>query len=96
MATIAAPKFKRSVEFCGMAGAVDGVAQGQTCHRLPMHHGEHNAFVRGNGVAEPKANLKSAKKVAPKPRTITRGGVTYRLVAVKPAVSDEPISQAPL
>lgn len=87
MAVIAAPKFKRGVAFCGEP--VDGTTA--TCHRLPAHHGDHAAFVRGNGVTKPMARMAAKKPTTSKPKTITRGGVTYRLVAVRPAVTPEPV-----
>ncbi len=84
MAAIKAPAFKRSADFCGMAGPVDGVADGQTCKRLVAHHGEHRAFVTGNGVRKPKArkvasrSTKRAVKVAGS-RLVTVAGVQYRV-----------------
>jgi hypothetical protein len=76
MTKIVAPKFKHDVTFCGEA--VDG----GTCKRLPRHNGDHELFVRGNGVAAPKRRktAKTARKVAPK--TTVRDGITYKLVAV--------------
>jgi hypothetical protein len=82
MAVIAAPKFKRGVAFCGTAGPVDGVADGQTCHRLPMHHGEHNAFVRGNGVAKKVAPKRAAKRLVIR----TVNGAKYRQSVAKSGV----------
>jgi hypothetical protein len=97
MAVIATPKFKRSVEFCGMAGPVDGVGDGQTCHRLPAHHGEHSAFVRGNGVAKKVAAKRATRKVV----TRTVNGTKYRqtigkdgVITLRPiaAVTPEPVA----
>ncbi|HJP89167.1 MAG TPA: hypothetical protein VJ850_09050 [Candidatus Limnocylindrales bacterium] len=76
-----APQFKHAIAFCGMAGPVDDVAAGQECHRLPMHHGEHRAFVNGTGVRQPKAagskSLKSASKV------VTINGAQFRVPLAK-------------
>jgi hypothetical protein len=95
------PAFKRPVEFCNTAGPVDGVAEGQYCHRLPMHHGAHAAFVNGNGVKRPAASKapKSGSKV------VTRSGQRYTQairkdgsilltpLAVSPAVITEQVAE---
>ena len=66
---IAAPKFKRDVEFCGAE------FDGGMCHRLPAHHGDHRLFVNGTGVRKP-----AASKIAPKAsaKVVTRAGAKYR------------------
>lgn len=91
MSTPKSPKFARPVQFC--AEPVDGDA---TCHRLPMHKGDHSPFVRGNGIPAPKAaKATMSRKGSAKPKTRVIGGVTYRLVAVRQPQADEVVEAVP-
>jgi hypothetical protein len=98
MTTRKSPQFKRPVTFCGATmQSADGNA---VCHRLPAHHGEHSAFVRGNGVTPPKAAKQSTAKAD---KVVTRGGVKYAekrrtngsivLTPVAASVTEEPVPQ---
>ena len=73
--SIRTPKFRHNVTFCG-ADVGDS-----TCHRLPMHSGDHRTFVRGNGVPQPKAP-KAVKVVT---RVVTIAGTKYRVPLGKDA-----------
>jgi hypothetical protein len=70
------PKFRRVLTFCSANVA------GKPCRRLPAHHGDHRAYVAGNGVRAPRAAQSKAVEGEAE-RIVTRAGRRYMRVTRK-------------